>query len=58
MNIHHLLNEENKIMKKLKGIAKRIAAVGLAAMLVISQADVSVLADELSEVPELTEVSE
>jgi len=58
VNIHHLLNEENKIMKKLKGIAKRIAAAGLAAMLVISQADVSVLADELSEVPELTEVSE
>ena len=45
-------------MKKLKGIAKRIAAAGLVAMLVISQADVSVLADELSEVPELTEVSE
>ncbi|MCR4907304.1 MAG: hypothetical protein K5985_00610 [Lachnospiraceae bacterium] len=33
-------------MKKLRGIVKRIAAVGLAAMLVISQADVSVLADD------------
>ncbi len=45
-------------MKKLRGIVKRIAAAGLAAMLVISQAEVSVLADELSAVPELTEVSD
>ncbi len=41
-------------MKKLKGIAKRIAAAGIAAMLFISQADVSVLADEVTGVPELT----
>ncbi len=45
-------------MKKLKGIVKRTEAAGLAAMLFISQADVSALAGELTEVPESTEVSE
>ena len=45
-------------MKKSRGMAKRVAAACLAAMMLLSQVHVSVLADELTKVPGLTEISE